>query len=370
MKIGVITFHASHNYGSMLQAWALQTYLENQGLTVEIVNYRSIYQKKIYYKPFELGNKYSMASSLKRLLFYPSSIKQLYKKWHLFEDFMHTNFHVSDELNTIDQLQFSTWHYDLLICGSDQIWNTNAPDATEAYYGNFINKRTRKISYAASFGQYPDKVDISSVHKNLKNFDAISVREEKSKDLLIKYGIADDVKVVCDPTLLLDAHHYDSLIDDEPIIKESYIFFYTPVGLPLEYFSIAEHLAEQTGLPVITERAYYPKDLKPFKHIKNHIATGPREFLNLVKNATYVIGGSFHLQVFSILFQKDFYCINGDKDSRTNGLLSKVGLQNRIISLEKPDDYVLETICYGEDVKKAIFSYRKSSMEYLSMYLS
>ena len=37
MKIGIITFHAAHNYGSMLQAYALQTFLERNGNIVEII---------------------------------------------------------------------------------------------------------------------------------------------------------------------------------------------------------------------------------------------------------------------------------------------------------------------------------------------
>lgn len=51
MHIGIITFHASFNYGSMLQAYALQTFLTKQGHKVEIVNYRTLRQKKGYPKP-------------------------------------------------------------------------------------------------------------------------------------------------------------------------------------------------------------------------------------------------------------------------------------------------------------------------------
>ena len=75
MKIGIITFHASHNYGSMLQAWALQTYLAKQGHEVEIINYRSFFQKRMYFKAFEWGNKNAWKSSLKRLFLYPSSFR-------------------------------------------------------------------------------------------------------------------------------------------------------------------------------------------------------------------------------------------------------------------------------------------------------
>ena len=40
MKIGILTFHRAHNYGAVLQAYALVTYLINCGLEAEIVEDR------------------------------------------------------------------------------------------------------------------------------------------------------------------------------------------------------------------------------------------------------------------------------------------------------------------------------------------
>lgn len=367
MKIGIITFHASFNYGSMLQAWALQTYLKELGHQVEIVNYRSAIQRKIYYRPFEWDNRYSMLSSLKRLLFYPASICPLKRKWERFDDFLNTQLNITEEYRSEQALGDAHLDYDLLICGSDQIWGT-APDATTAYYGNFADGKTRKISYAASFGQQPEQVDVERVRKNLRGFAAISVREERSRLFLQKHHLAEDVAVACDPTLLLDAEEYGTLMSSTPLIEDSYIFFYTPVGLPIEYFEIAERLARETGLPVITERAYYPKDLRRFSHIRNHIVTGPCEFLNLIKHARYVLGGSFHLQVFSILFEKDFYCINGDRDSRTNNLLAALGLQQRIVSLSHASKALDSEPIDWQRVKYAMKTMRESSTDFLNRY--
>lgn len=332
MRIGIITFHASHNYGSMLQAWALQTYLQEKGHEVEIVNYRSNIQKIIYHKPLSLARMDVALASVKRLLLYPASIKSLYKKWHLFEDFLHQELNLSKECESYSELEDDIYDYELLICGSDQIWNTNAPDSGEIYYGNWF--KGRKISYAASMGQYPEKCDQEFLRKQIKGFYKISVREERTKRFLIDNGIANDVSVVCDPTLLLDAEQYDALAGDEPLVKGDYVFFYTPVGMPHEYFSIASDIGRKIGCRVITEKAYYPKDIKRYGNIEEYLPTGPKEFLNLIKFAKCVCGGSFHLQVFSILFKKSFYCINGDRDSRTNHLLKQLGLQRRIISLD------------------------------------
>lgn len=369
MKIGIITFHAAFNYGSMLQAYALQTYLSRQGHDVEIINYRSHYQKSIYYKPFDIHSKYSILSSFKRLLLYPSSLCRLKTKWELFNSFLNQNLKITKEYNTIHELERVPWDYDLLITGSDQIWNTGAPDSGEAYFGNFINNaNTKKIAYAPSLGQYPENVDTKFLKAQIRNFTALSVREEKAKYLLIKYGIAKDISVVCDPTLLLDVQAYERLYREEPLIQGKYIFFYTPVGLPLDYFKIVNDFAETLGMPVITERAYYPKDIKKYKHIMNYPEVGPSEFLNLIKNATYVCGGSFHLQVFSILFRKEFYCINGDKDSRTHNLLVKLGLEDRIVSLSHPTIVTSHPTINYDNISNKLTYYREPSFDFLNKY--
>lgn len=365
MKIGIITFHASFNYGSMLQAWALQTYLENLGHQVEIINYRSKYQKSIYYKPFDFSSKYSILSSFKRLLFYPSSLGPLNKKWHLFNDFLHSNLNITKEYNTLADLKNENFNYDLVITGSDQIWNTNAPDSGDAYFANFINSNIKKIAYAPSFGPYPEYIDANYIRTQLANYDAVSVREEKGRDFLLEKRICDNVEVVCDPTLLLEAKDYDKLIDSKPLIEGDYIFFYTALGKPFHYFNLVNELAEKLGVPVFTERSCYSPILKSFKHINYILDVGPLEFLNLIKNSVCVFGDSFHLQVFSILFKKNFYTLNGDKDSRTNTLLSKLRLTERIVSLDKTiEGITLNRINY-DNMLQQLAIYKQTSIEFL-----
>lgn len=367
MRIGVISFHASHNYGSMLQAWALQTYLEIQGHEVEIVNYRSKIQRVVYHRPISFVRSDVALASMKRLLMYPQSIRPLYKKWHLFENFLAEELKTTEEYHTIEELSELNNHYDLLICGSDQLWNTNAPDSGEAYYGNWF--QGKKISYAASLGQEPEKCNREFLHLQIHGFDAVSLREQRSMDFLLQNGIIQNGCVVCDPTLLLDAQDYDTIVADEPLIKGDYVFFYTPVGLPYDYFDIASNIGRELGCKVITEKAYYPKDIQKYGNIEPYIPTGPKEFINLIRYAKCICGGSFHLQVFSILFQKDFYCINGDKDSRTNHLLNQFGLEDRIISLSEPKFRAPLKVDYKNGTDQALNDYRKTSVQFLSQYV-
>jgi polysaccharide pyruvyl transferase WcaK-like protein len=363
MKIGIITFHAAHNYGSMLQAWALQTYLQRLGHEVVIVNYRSAMQMAVYHKPLSMARWDVSLSSVKRFLLYPSSIKPLNRKWHRFEDFMSQYMNLTKEYHTLQELKEEKWDLDLLICGSDQIWNTHAPDSNEVYYGNWF--KGHKIAYAASMGNNPRENDVSFYRKNVIGFSKISVRESQTREMLLRIVRNVDIKVVCDPTLLLNVSDYSKLSSKLlQLPQKPYIFFYTPVGLPTEYFSIANKLSEQLGIEVYTEKAYYPYQLKEFSHIHTLSDTGPLEFLDLIRNASLVIGGSFHLQVFSILFHKDFLCINGDRDSRTNNLLSLLGLQNRIISLSRSFILPKQSIEWAK-VDSKVASYRDCSLKFL-----
>ena len=369
MRIGTISFHASFNYGSMLQAWALQTYLEKEGHQVEIINYRSWYQKAHYAKPFDVSSPFSMMASLKRLFLAPSSFPHLYSKWNLFNDFLNQHLHITKEYHTYHQLKKANFNYDLVITGSDQIW-INTLEAGKPYYANFISPNIKKISYAPSMGPQTENIpSIRFLKKNLKNFTALSVRERQTKDYIENNGLFYPVEIVCDPTLLLNAQDYETLIDQKPLINEPYIFLYTPGKAKPSYFEIAEQIAIKKNMQVITETSFYPRDINKYPHIKLYPETGPKEFLNLIKNAAFVVGGSFHLLVFSLLFSKNFFCINGDKDLRTNNLLKVVGLENRAVSLNNPHVIPDNSINNYEDCLEKLNLFRKSSMDFLNINL-
>ena len=331
MKIGIITFHAAHNYGSMLQAYALQTFLERQGHTVEIVNFRPDSQRKGYPQPICFNSKHNIKLSVLRLLLAPKTIVPLKKKWQLFEDFMYKYLNLTKEYHTLKELKNAYFDYEVLVTGSDQIWSTIAFDFSEAYFGTFVNPEiTRKVAYAPSMGPEPEKQDVSYLKTLLKDYKAVSVREERTKRFLEDNGICKDVSIVLDPTMLLDAKDYDVLYDKEPLVKGKYVFYYTPGCVRHEFLQDASRIGKQLGIPVVCDTCYAPGDLNRYDNVHPYIATGPSEFLNLVKNAEFVCGASFHLMVFSILFQKNFCCMNGDVDSRMNNLMKMTGMEDLI----------------------------------------
>ncbi len=351
MKIGIITFHAAFNYGSMLQAYALQHYLLGLGHTVEIINYRSLAQKALYCHVLDVSHVRNVRNLGVRLLFSPCSIKGLIRKWELFDAFMSNHMILTEEYNTLESLKALASEYDIVITGSDQIWNTTAHDFSEAYFASFVSDKTRKVAYAPSMGPTPENQDVEYLKKLLQDYYAISVREERTKLFLEQNGIASQVKIVLDPTMLLGQEDYKSLISSKPLVEGRYIYYYTPGFKPRhEFLKVADMLGEQLGMDVVCDYPYI--SCKQYKHLKCYSEVGPSEFLNLLKNADLVCGASFHLMVFSILFQKPFYCLNGDVDSRMNNLMKMFHLEDRIWSVTAPPLSVLDNCSREIDYSK------------------
>lgn len=366
MKIGIITFHASFNYGSMLQAWALQTFLEKQGHEVKIINYRQKSQKTGYDKPITFSSLPNVKRSVKRILLAPATIGSLYRKWNLFDRFMQRWLNLTEEYNTLDELKQAHFGLDVLITGSDQIWNTTVFDFSEAYFGTFVDGNTMKIAYAPSMGPTPESQDVAYLKKLLNGYKAVSVREERTRNFLEDNSICGNVCVVLDPTMLLDAADYNVLYDKKPLIDGQYVFYYTPgFGPRHEFIREAAYIGKQLGLPVVCDNCYTPGALRGYYNVHPHVATGPAEFLNLVKNATVVCGASFHLMVFSIIFHKDFYCMNGDVDSRMNNLMKTLCLEDRIWSITDKGRNRIAPTEYTAASAEAYLREKSKSQEFL-----
>lgn len=370
-KVGIITFHASHNYGSMLQAYALQQVILNMGFDCEIINFRTERQKKMYRPDFCQGGVYER---FKRLIMQFPYIKQLYKKSFLFESFIKSNLILSDkEYTTLEDLEQETFNYDYYISGSDQIWNTACIDFDWAYFLPFV-KQGKKIAYAPSMGPYPEchvtEDNLSHIVPLLQDYDSLSVREPRTVNYIHKSFI-DKIQITLDPTLLLSSKKWNELIDTTPIIHGDYIFLYSP---KFEFFNSIYKLAEDIsmcyGIKVVLSRVpRYWCDIKRWHNFEIRADVGPKEFLNLCKNAKLVCCDSFHAVVFSILLQKPFVVINGMEDGRIANLLHLTGLQNHSV---KSDEKVEDSI-FNIDFSQALvnislnadksISYLKSALD-------
>ena len=365
MKIGILTFHASHNYGSMLQAYALQSILKKMGHESWIINLRTPAQKFLIMPQLEWKHP---KSSIIKFLKQPKISIELQRKYNRFENFLKDNLRCTNEYATEKDMYESlkVEHLDAFIVGSDQIWNTNCLDFNTVYLLDF-NLPGRKIAYAPSLGLHPEtfnEKDKNLLAQFIPAFDFLSTREERGAKV-IKEITGLTAKVVLDPSLLLEKIDYSSLYKQTPIIKGDYIFYYSPIDQP-EIFKKALLLSHVTGLKIVTTQyqSYYKGE--NIIHIND---CGPCEFLNIINYSQYTIGKSFHLLAFSLIFEKEFFIITGDTDSRIVNILKPLELTNRAISTNQNNIFIPASIDYIQ-VKKKLNNLKNDSIEYLKNSLN
>ena len=330
-KVGILTFHAAHNVGSMLQAYALLTYLKSVGIDAEDINLRIPAQKRMYNNPlFHWGPK-----SLKARLNKPLLDFHNIQRWFKFEKFLNDYLHHSGK-------EYDSWEslsndipklgYSAIICGGDQIWNSNCLDFSESYYLPSKLADVKKISYSPSFGgKNPNSLDLQRqlfIKKHLTDFDILSVRDYVGQRFL-EGLLGRSVPVMPDPTLLLAPDEWDAIIPKERIIEGDYVLYYSPFSSKAKE-DLALRIGQMVNAPVISTNAGYYTN----KKITEYNNCGPLQFLNILKYAKFVCGYSYHLAVFSIILHKHFWAFGGDTDARIVGLLSAFGLEKQGIALD------------------------------------
>lgn len=329
MKIGNITFHSPHNYGSMLQAYALQQTIRRMGHDYEIINFRSKKQRD-FYVPF-----FTYIPNLKKIgirILFPKLYWGAKKKYQNFENFLQNDLRVtSREFHTLTELENASHDYDAFISGSDQIWNIFCFDWNLAYYLTFT-KRAKKIAYAPSMGGKPEiskilkSKDIDIIRNALRDYKSISVREESTAQI-IKELIGKTPQVTLDPTLLLSASEWNELETQKPIVNDDYILLYTPWENS-EVYEKALMIGKRLKMKVVVTMHYGFKKYSNNRNLIFKVATGPKEFLNLVRNSRMVIGASFHAAAFAVIYGKQLYAFEGMEDNRVSTLLKFTGLED------------------------------------------
>ena len=366
-KVGIITFHASHNYGSMLQAYALQQTVLGMGCECEIINFRTERQREFYRPIFSRG---SFVDRLKRSLFYAPYLLAWKKKQQLFERFLKEKYRLSSkEYSTLEELEAATLDYDVYISGSDQIWNISALDFDWAYFLPFAGS-SRRVAYAPSMGPLPHQLTFNREKADktaelLKSYNHISVREQQTMEIVTQLTDA-DYTVTLDPTLLVESQKWSIMAGEAPLIKGNYIFLYTP-WYNADVYEEANRMSKTLKIPIVVS-LFHDGALANLKIMRRHyhclLASGPLEFLNLCKFATYTIGKSFHLVAFSILFRKPFFAVNGMEDSRVIDLLKLTGLEHRSVSPIKGFSTIPTQIDFDE-VHHRLADAKKQSLNWL-----
>lgn len=349
MRIGVLTFHRSYNYGATLQMYALQKCIKELSPSTEItvIDY--------YGRAVNKGKKNGLKSFVSHIL--RKLIKQL--RIHRFNQFIKRNIAVSVKVYTDENFHDLATDYDVLVVGSDQIWNTKLTNEDMHYFFDGI-ETVPKYSYAASIGLYDYPEEIKSyISQNLSTFREISVREKSGKSLIDKMCGSECCRVDVDPTLLLDASQWQCLCRKKR--SRRYVFVYTVV-FSKQILEEASQFAKERNLEVIYVGQYHKTP-----GVKYILYPHIEELLSLFYYADYVFVNSFHGTVFSILFHKQFYSkleLQDGRNSRITNLLSMTGLDSRTNLTEMCNNI------NWDSVDQILQLQQKESIEYINRIIS
>lgn len=312
---------------------------------------------------------YALEQAIKKLGYKPSTVSfipshALYKVSinNPFMDFYHKFMNGTGICTTKDELRNNiNGSFNKFIIGSDQVlrhpWHQNF-----AYYLDWVRGDKTMISYAASFGTselHMNNKEKRYAKKCLKRFDALSIREESGADIIEKELGMNRPAVLCDPTMLLEGEDYQKIIDEAGKINtdKEYVAYYL--------LDASTKVLSEIGKRYQLIDAYRD-DQGKFREVG--------QWLNIIKNAKYVITDSFHGTVFSLIFKKQFITLTTENrgNERLNTLMTSVGLsKSRLVDRNV---IVLESKHFKLDIDykkidKNIFSLRNQGYDFLQKAL-
>lgn len=330
MKIGILTYHRAENYGAMLQAYALRTYLQGLGHDVSFVDYWPSYHVD-YFKVFS-WNRFKQSGWKRKIIYLQEASLWFYPKMirsKRLQRFINESLGVTGKPHYNENTK-KTEHYDVVVYGSDQIWrkqNMEGVEFDDWYFGAENIVADKKIVYAGSMGTVKTTaIEDKYVCRMMKNFQKISVREADLQSYLKNLQITSTL--VIDPVFLLSKEQWQKVVAPRNDSEGKYILFYNLLN-KAESVRFAETLSNETGLPIkeINKKMSY-------RHLgRRYISTASVDaFLQMIQDAEYVVSNSFHGVAFSLLFQKQFFAVGmGDRANRVKSLLNSIGLNCRYV---------------------------------------
>lgn len=363
-KIAIVTFHDANNYGAFLQAIGLKRFFEQNGYIVDFLSLTNGSKVKEWLRQVKRrikGKQVETKASRNLKKQYNRMFRQ-YAEKHL----------TTVAINKISDLHAISKKYVRIIVGSDQIWNTHMNLLSGENLRFFFldtNLYCKRIGYAASFGvsnQLEEKRVLFA--PLLKQFDAISVRDDFSRDIVASTGCNPPI-VVCDPTLI---HEYSDIIEKPSIFDQlpaKYIFTYClNKENESDYVQILSNLKQKLKLPILS--------ITSFGHTKweligcdNYIRTAtPGEWVYLLANAQFVFTDSFHGTIFSLKYRRPFltYSHQSTRGDRTKDLAKRYKFESHLVSKDSLSSELIKTSVQDLEITYTLMKeHQKISVEWL-----
>ncbi len=378
MKIGLITFHFASNQGAVLQCYAMQKYLENQGHDVFVIDYQPSYHlvryqsrknpflyardfwRKFHYKEYP-RRVYLTARSFARCI-YMNVMHTDSRVEQCFENFRQRYLHTTARYRSLAELKKNPPKMEAYISGSDQLWNPEVLDQNfdKAYFLDFGDENIMRISYAVSIGKEMPEHYLKQLRSLCVGLDAVSLREFNE---MVIDAIGKDVHICIDPTFLLTADDYRE-IEGNISITEPYIFVY---GFETNKDILdAIEAAKKKYRCLIVNGS--PMRIKYRGNVVNTRDYGPEIFLGYIRNAVCVVTNSFHATAFSVIYEKDFITVpHSTRGMRMKNLLGRLSLRSCLYKDEAFD--IGKAVNYAS-VRPILSEWKRHSEEFLTMALA
>lgn len=350
MKVGIITYHRAHNYGAVLQCYALQEIIKELGHDVTIIDYKQPFIEKLY-NP----SKYIQ---IRKQIFHPRNLWRLKSKFKnqdlqacIFRDFRDQYLNVSAPC-----MDNNIPNFDCYIIGSDQMWSIDCVGnhIDPVYFGDFKRQLGSKL---IGFSISSNESSIRQIKKDLlkysRLFDNISFREHSVASQVNKV-LSSNFPVTLDPTLCAKPDIWDDLFDEKWSARKYLVLYHVKLRFsPIVYKLLmkqANRISKFHDLEVIdlSDGTYSVKD-----------------FISIIKFSKYVLTSSFHATVFSIIFNKPLFSVklHDGHDERYVDLLHCLNADDFLVDLDFKDttprdvDFNL--------INNNLKIYRQPSIEYL-----
>lgn len=369
------SIYTGFNYGTSLQALAMKMLVEKYGNIAEIVAYKSSLTRG---RDIRISK---IATMLARTIFRPALFKKTFLTYktsinkHIDEKtkelfYQYTQNYIKPSLCSNSQLRKKATSAVACVCGSAQIWNTEAVYVSPLYYLRYAPK-TKRIAYAPSLGkEYVPGYNKKLLSKYINEIPYVSVREIQGTKV-IKELTSRDVPVVLDPTLLFSYQDWSKYSNKTSLNDYVLIYFLDEPSQP----TIDLINKTYSGKKKIT--ILYDFDIYSKLENREHYCAGPSEFLDLIHGAEFIYTDSFHGLVFCVNFNKKFYVFDRNygvaspQSSRISSIIDLLGMKDAYI---KSDTEQISEFKYDyaevnkilEDLREKSFGFFKNALEEIS----
>ncbi len=351
-KVGLLTYHHTTNFGSLLQTYALAKAVDKLGMYCEIIDYRNN-AVEAREKPKKITQYRNLRGLIGHIKYEPSKKKKAKK----FSEFTKRYLKVSENVYDLNNISSAGDKYDCYLVGSDLVWDFSINDYDYTYMLDFTDEHAKRIAFASSVGKIWEDNDMAKVTELLNRFNHIGVREFEIQSHLNNM-LDSSVDFVCDPTMLITPDEW-KMMASKRLIPEKYVLCYF-ADSEMKIYKDAIRYGKENNLPVyLVSYNWVPKEMKAIRPAK------VEDFLSLILNAETVFSASYHGMLFSLYFNKDFYYYNRGWRARMRSIAQYLDIEQRE---NLPTSGVADPIDY-QKVNVMINSFREESLNRLKRYL-